>query len=114
MEGNPLAAQWSRTGNRGRGNPRRRAGLAAIHQRHRRFLQRSSGTACLITTLGSHRVHQLVGIVRKLPERVDELRDEVDVGEGVEQRPDMVAAAGGADFMTKYHAYSVVEALRLE
>jgi len=26
----------------------------------------------------------------------------------------MVAAAGGADVMTKYHAYSVVEALRLE
>ena len=55
-----------------------------------------------------------MGVVRKVPERVDELRDEVDVGEGVEQRPDMVAAAGGADFMTKYHAYSVVEALRLE
>lgn len=93
-EGNHLAAQWNRTGNRGRGNPGRRAGLAGIHKRHRRFLQRSSGTGALSRHLGSHRVQQLVGVVGKLRERADELSDEEDVGEGVEQRPDMVTAAG--------------------
>ncbi len=112
-EGNHLAAQWNRTGNRGRGNPGRRAGLAGIHKRivfsrealaqapYHDILDRIGYSNSWV--LWENYVNELTNYAtKKTLEKVS------SNGQTWSQ------LLAGVDVMTKYHAYSVVEALRLQ